>query len=106
MKVTINWTDHRYSTHEFKEVPALPEVGAVIEQKGWIFTVTAIQDLTSMAARSDFGDGGYMQLARVYFDDQELMEDVDDVTGESFSYYEPAGEHHEYYAVWHSYEED
>lgn len=105
MKVTINWTDHRYSTHDFKMLDQLPEIGSSAELNGWRYTLTGVRDLTDMASRSDFGDGGYMKLYLLYFDDEELISDLDE-DGTPFEYYEPAGEHYEYAAVWHSYKDE
>ena len=104
MKVTINWTDHRYSTHDFKELYKLPEIGSQKTENDMRYTVAAIQELTSKAARSDFGDFGYYEFYCVYFDDEQLTEDEEN--GHSFTYYEPAGEHFEFIAIWHNYNEE
>lgn len=80
MKVTINWTDHNYHTYDFEIVQELPQIGSVIDKPGDIRqTVDGITNVTSKAARSDFGDGGYYEFYIIYYRDQFYIVDDDEL---------------------------
>lgn len=97
MKVTINWTDHRYKTYDFSIVDDLPEVGNRIynENDGTFSECDNIRDITDMSARSDWGDGGYYSLYEVRYITGET-EDGKDVEDDCYEY--------KHVAIWNSYE--
>lgn len=100
MKITINWTDHKYNTYDFQVVDQLPAIGDVIDKPGdYRQTVDAIKDVTDIAARSDFGDGGRYKLYIVYFHDEIYVVDEEDTDGNEIFYLEENGTSYKAYAV-------
>ena len=78
MRITINWTDHKYHTYDFEEVNHTPMVGDVIDIPGDIRqTVEEIIDVTDKAARHDFGNCEY-SFYIVYYHDEIYNNDIYD----------------------------
>lgn len=99
MRVTINWTDHRYHTYDFEIVETLPEEGKCIdnEDEDAYRVCDNVRDITDMAARSDWGDNGYYTLYEVRYV-TGVVEDGKDIEDDDYSY--------EYVAVWNEWDEE
>ena len=100
MKITINWTDHHSNAYDFQAVDQLPVIGDVIDKPGdYRQTVDSIKDVTDIAARSDFGDGGAYRLYIVYYHDEIYVVETEDSDGNEIFYLEENGTSFKAYAV-------
>lgn len=98
MKVTINWTDHKYHTYDFTIVETLPEEGKreYFNSNEEFKQCDNVRDITGMVARSDWGDDGYYTLYEVRYV-TGVVEDGKDIEDDDYSY--------EYVAVWNEFKE-
>lgn len=107
MRITINFTDHRYHTYDFEPIDKLPEIGSVIDHPGdYKRTLVGYRDVTNQAARQDFGDGGYFELYFLYYHDEIYVVDEEDEAGNEIFYLEDDGESVAFVAIWVPYQDE